>query len=649
MSTGVHEQPCFYLKNKELTFAIGSGIFWLAGLFFSFLKTVDQPFVITLFIISGIFGGYYTFITAGKDLLKGKFEIDFLMLFAAVGAALLGKWGEGALLLFLFSLGHALEHYAMKKARKSIAALSNLAPPAALLKKGNDYVSVGIETLRIGDLILVKPNTKIAADGVIKKGNSSVDQSSITGESVPVDKRPAYSWNSKNKIEQLPAENRVFAGTINGQGTLEIEVLRAAKDSTLARLIQLVEEAEAQKSPTQQLTDKFEKYYVPTILGLVVLLSFAFLVINETLQESFYRAMSVLIAASPCALAISTPSAVLAGIARAAKEGVLIKGGRALEDLGDIQAFAFDKTGTLTEGKPKLTAVIPYQNRSREELLKVATAVESLSDHPLAAAIVKDGKAELGLIDIPPAENLEALTARGIRARWQGENVYIGNRRLMEEVTKKPVPLEIENQMTELENKGQTAMIIYQNNTYAGIISVMDTARKEAKSTLAQLKKMGIQRTIMLTGDHQKVADAIARETGITDPLGSLLPQEKVDAILQLKNELGKVAMVGDGVNDAPAMAQSTVGIAMGAAGSDVALETADIALMADKLDNLPFAIALSRKAKRIIKQNLMISLGMVLILVPLTLMGTIAIGPAVIGHEGSTLLVVLNALRLLK
>ena len=649
MSTQLHEHPYFSIKNRELTFAVGSGIFWLAGLVFSFLKSADLPFVIFLFIISGLLGGYYTFFTAGKDLLKGKFEIDFLMLFAAVGAALLGKWGEGALLLFLFSLGHALEHYAMKKARKSIAALSDLAPPVALLKKGNEYVNVGIEALRIGDLILVKPNTKIAADGVIIKGNSSVDQSSITGESLPVDKRSTLSWNSKNKIENLPSENRVFAGTINGHGTLEIEVLRAAKDSTLARLIQLVEEAEAQKSPTQHLTDKFEKYYVPTILLAVVLLSFAFLVINESFQESFYRAMSVLIAASPCALAISTPSAVLAGIARAAREGVLIKGGRALEDLGDIQAFAFDKTGTLTEGKPKLTAVIPYQNSSREALLKVAIAVESLSDHPLAAAIVKDGKAELGLVDIPPAENLEALIARGIRAKWQGENVYIGNRRLMEEVSQNNIPMEIENQMATLENKGQTAMIIYQNDAYAGIIAVMDTARKEAKSTLSQLKKMGIQRTIMLTGDHQKVADAIAKEIGITDPLGSLLPQEKVDAILKLEKKIGKVAMVGDGVNDAPAMAQSTVGIAMGAAGSDVALETADIALMADKLDNLPFAIALSRKAKRIIKQNLMISLGMVVILVPLTLMGTIAIGPAVIGHEGSTVLVVLNALRLLK
>ncbi|MFT6995456.1 MAG: Cd2+/Zn2+-exporting ATPase, partial [Maribacter sp.] len=360
-------------------------------------------------------------------------------------------------------------------------------------------------------------------------------------------------------------------------------------------------------------------------------------------------AMSVLIAASPCALAISTPSAVLAGIARAARQGVLIKGGRPLEDLGGITAIAFDKTGTLTEGKPKLTNAIPFGITSKEHLLKVAVAVEGLSDHPLAAAIAEGGKKELGEMKISEAENLEALIARGIRATWEDTIIHVGNRRLFEELTGKKVPTEIDQKMSVLELEGHTAMIIHQDKKYLGIISVMDVARPEAMATLAALKKMGIKRMIMLTGDNQKVADAIAKTIGITDPLGSLLPEEKVSAIEKLKQELGNVAMVGDGVNDAPAMAKSTVGIAMGAAGSDVALETADIALMADKLDNLPFAIGLSRKAKRIIKQNLIISLGMVAILVPLTLMGMVEIGPAVVGHEGSTLLVVLNALRLLR
>jgi Cd2+/Zn2+-exporting ATPase len=635
-------------ENTELYYAIISGICWASGATLSF-TAVPENLTTTLFIIGAIFGGVFTFSSAGKDLLKGKFEIDFLMLFAAIGAATLGKWGESALLLFLFSLGHALEDYAMKRARKSISALSDLAPPLALVKRNNELIEVHIEELKVGDIIVVRPNSKIAADGVVIKGTSPVDQASITGESMPVTKNASLNWQNEIEIKKLLPEHRVFAGTINGNGALEIKVLKESKDSTLSRLIYLVKEAETQKSPTQHLTDKFEKYYVPSVLVVVILLLFGFVVIDETFQQSFYRAMSVLIAASPCALAISTPSAVLAGIARAARQGVLIKGGRPLEDLGGINAIAFDKTGTLTQGRPTLTHAIPYGATSKEHLLKVAVAVEALSDHPLAAAIVDGGRKELGDIEIPNAENLKALIARGIQADWKESVVHIGNRRLFEELTGAPVPEEINQKMSELESGGNTAMIVHQSNEYIGIISAMDVARPEAISTLAALKKMGIKRMIMLTGDNQKVADAIAKNIGITDPMGNLLPEGKVTAIEQLKEQEGGVAMVGDGVNDAPAMANSTVGIAMGAAGSDVALETADIALMADKLDNLPFAIGLSRKANLIIKQNLIISLGMVALLVPLTLMGSIAIGPAVVFHEGSTLIVVLNALRLLR
>jgi Cd2+/Zn2+-exporting ATPase len=583
-----------------------------------------------------------------ETIRKGKFEIDFLMLVAAAGAVAIGKWQEAALLLFLFSLGHALEHYAMNRARKSIAALSDLAPPTALVKRNGETTEVGVEELQPGDVIVVKPNSKIAADGVIIKGGSAVNQAPITGESIPVDKSPVADPEAEHELDALPAENRAFAGTINGSSALEIKVLKLAKDSTLSRLITLVKEAETQKSPTQQLTDRFERYFVPAVIVLVILLLFAFLVIDETFTDSFYRAMAVLVAASPCALAISTPSAVLAGVARAARQGVLIKGGRPLEDLGGLNAVAFDKTGTLTEGKPKLTEAIPFGDHSREALLKVAVAVETLSDHPLAQAIVKGGQEELGDTAVPEAEGLEALTARGVKAQVEGQTVHIGNRRLFEELTGEAVPKEIDEKMTGLEAEGQTAMIVHQGGQYMGILAVMDVARPEAEATLKALKKIGIRRMIMLTGDHQKVADAIAKSIGITDPMGGLLPEDKVEAIEKLKAEEEKVAMVGDGVNDAPAMAKSTVGIAMGAAGSDVALETADIALMADKLDNLPFAIGLSRKARSIIKQNLWISLGMVAILIPLTLTGVAEIGPAVIAHEGSTLVVVANALRLL-
>ncbi len=338
-----HEHGGIFGENTELYFAIGSGIFWLSGLILGFVDTIPGWLPIGLFIVAFLLGGYFTLLEAIETIRKGSFEIDFLMLVAAAGAAALGKWEEGALLLFLFSLGHALEAYAMNKARKSIAALSDLAPPTALLKRDGNQLEIPIEQLKLGDIIIVKPNTKIAADGVVVSGSSAVDQASITGESVPVDKVPVEKPQAAFDLQTLPAENRAFAGTINGSSVLEVKVLKEARDSTLARLVELVKEAETQKSPTQQLTDKFERYFVPAVLILVGLLLFAFVVIDEPFKDSFYRAMAVLVAASPCALAISTPSAVLAGVARAAKQGVLIKGGRPLEDLGSLSAVAFDK------------------------------------------------------------------------------------------------------------------------------------------------------------------------------------------------------------------------------------------------------------------------------------------------------------------
>ncbi|MEQ9221213.1 MAG: heavy metal translocating P-type ATPase [Cyclobacteriaceae bacterium] len=644
-----HSHGGIFGKNTELIFSIICGALLGIGFGLSYVEAIPSWVSLSLYIGAYFFGGYFTAKEAIQTVAKGGFEIDFLMLVAAIGAAILGEWAEGALLLFLFSMGHALEHYAMNKARKSIAALAELAPKTALLKRNGKTEEVGIEELSIGDIIVVKPNSKISADGVVVDGRSSVNQAPITGESVPVDKEPVddpdKDWSQEKIIKE---ENRAFSGTINGNNTLEIKVIKVAKDSTLSRLVKLVNEAQTQKSPTQQLTDKFEKYFVPAVLVLVVLLNFAFLVIDETFSESFYRAMAVLVAASPCALAIATPSAVLSGVARAAKSGVLIKGGRPLEDLGVLTALAFDKTGTLTEGKPKLTEVVALGDVKEEELLKIAIAVEGLSDHPLAKAVVRDGKERLKGADIPEAKDLEAVLGKGIKATLGSDKVYIGNLDLFESLDEKKPSKEIEEKVKSLESAGNTTMLIRQNDDYIGIIALMDTPREEAKNTLEQLKKIGIKRMIMLTGDNQKVADAVAKEIGLTDAWGSLLPEEKVEAIKELRQKEDKVAMVGDGVNDAPAMANSTVGIAMGAAGSDVALETADIALMADKLETLPFAIGLSRKAKGIIKQNLWVSLGIVALLIPSTIFGLANIGIAVLIHEGSTLVVVFNALRLL-
>lgn len=644
-----HDHKGIFGKNSELVFSIICGALLGIGFGLSFITGLSEWIPRGFYFAAYFFGGFYVTKEACEAISKGEFEIDFLMLVAAVGAGVLGQWAEGALLLFLFSLGHALEHFAMEKARKSIAALTDLAPKTALLKVGESVKEVPIEQLKVDDIIMVRPHTKIAADGIVLAGNSSVNQAPITGESIPVDKS-AIDNSDQNIADsnKLDTEHRVFSGSINGTGSLEIKVTKQASDSTISRVIKMVNEAQTQKSPTQQFTDKFEKYFVPSVLILVALLCFAFLVRNETFNESFYRAMAVLVAASPCALAISTPSAVLSGVARAARAGVLVKGGRPLEDLGSLTALAFDKTGTLTEGKPKLTQVVPQNGISVEEVLKIVVAVESLSDHPLAKAIARDGKARLNNVRLPKASDVEAIMGKGVKAILEGATIYIGNLTLFETLDDVKPSKDFLKTVHQLEENGNTTMIVRKEKDYIGMIAVMDTPRGEARKTLVALRQVGIHRMVMLTGDNQKVAEAVASQIGITDVLGGLLPEQKVEVIKKIRREENKLAMIGDGVNDAPAMANSTVGIAMGAAGSDVALETADIALMGDKLNLLPFAIGLSRKAKGIIKQNLWISLGVVAMLIPLTILGIATIGPAVIAHEGSTLVVVFNALRLL-
>ena len=440
----------------------------------------------------------------------------------------------------------------------------------------------------------------------------------------------------------------VFTGTINGDNSLDVLVLKLSKDSTVSRLIKMVSEVETQKSPTQRLTKKFEKWYVPAVIVLVLTLCFAYLIIDENFNTSLYRAITVLVAASPCALAISTPSAVLSAIARGAQKGVLIKGGKALENLGEISTIAFDKTGTLTEGKPKLTNIITFHTIEEKELAKLLLEVESLSNHPLAKAIAKDIAIKYSLKFQNIAKNVYAIQGKGIHAIYNSQKVFIGNVKLMktEGIT---VKTDVISKMNALLEHGQTVMIVAYNNEIIGLVSVMDLPRKTAKATLAKLKQIGIKHMIMLTGDHQNVGNAIAKQIGITEVKGNLLPEDKVAALKELIKRDKKIAMVGDGVNDAPAMAISTVSIAMGAAGSDVALETADVALMSDKIESLPFIIGLSRASKRIIKQNIFISLGVVSILVPITILGLTNIGLAVVFHEGSTLVVVVNALRLLR
>ena len=632
--------------KAELIFAGLAGLFLVIGWLGPKLDFLPGAFGFASLLAAYFFGGYFALREALEKIFQGKFQIDFLMLVAATGAAFLGEWAEGAFLLFLFAVGHALENYAMSRARNAITALADLAPDDALVRRGGKTLTVSIEELVLGDVVLVRSNERLPADGFVIKGESAVNQAPITGESAPVDKRPVPDTQGAAKAPELvQAEHRVFAGTINGTGSLEVQVTRLANESALARVVDMVSAAETRQSPTQNFTQKFERVFVPAVIVLAIVTSLSFLVLDETFSESFYRSMAVLVAASPCALAIATPSAILSGVARAARGGVLIKGGAPLESLGRLDAIAFDKTGTLTEGEPRLVDIKPFNGTSEDELLRVSAAVETLSDHPLAQAVVRDALSRRGSVP-DGASDFASITGRGVSAMFEGRKVYIGKSELFDEVPGERLPPELKAEVDALSKNGRTTMIVRAGDTYLGVIGLMETPREAAKSVIQALRDVGVQRVMMISGDNQNVADAVAREVGLDEAFGDLMPDDKVAKVKALKAG-GGVAMVGDGVNDAPAMANATVGIAMGAAGSDVALETADIALMADDLEMLPFAVGLSRATSRIIRQNLWASLGIVAILIPATLFG-LGIGPAVMVHEGSTLIVVFNALRLL-
>jgi len=613
-------------EHRELIVSSVAGLLllagWLAGL-------AGAPRGMSLGLLMGAYaaGGFYTLRDAWQSLRSRRFDIDILMVVAAAGAAALGAWEEGALLLFLFSLGHALEHMAMDRARKTIEALAGLAPKTAFVQRDSAEVEVPVEELLRSDKVIVKPGQRIPADGLVASGNSAVDQSPVTGESMPVDKEPG---------------DKVYAATINGGGALIIEVTKLAGESTLSRMVEMVAEAQAQKSPTQRFTDRFERIFVPAVLvgvGLLIVLPPLF---DFPFAESFYRAMAVLVAASPCALAIATPSAVLSAIACAAREGVLIKGGAHLESLGALTAIAFDKTGTLTMGKPELTDVVAFSGKEAD-LLIVAAALESRSAHPLAQAVVTTAKAR-GLT-WNDAEKVEDVTGKGLRGEVDGQKVIIGNAKLFDG---KPIPDVIQQAMLRLQAEGKTIMLIQMKGQFLGILGLADTPRTGTREALERLHQLGIRKTIMLTGDNEIVGQAIARAVGLDEVKAGLLPEDKVKVMEELAQRYGQVAMVGDGVNDAPAMARATVGIAMGGAGTDVALETADVALMGDDLGKLPFVVALSRRSRTVIRQNLWMSLGVVALLIPATLLGWAGIAVAVLIHEGSTLVVVINALRLL-
>ncbi len=610
-----------------------AGVFLLMGWAGERWFGLPANVALVFYILAYIAGGYDIATHAIPALFRGRFDTDVLMLAAAAGAAMLGEWAEGAFLLFLFSLGHAGEHYALDRARDAVNALGKLMPKTARVKRGDEIVEVPVSQVRIGDIVVVRPGDRLPVDGVVARGAGSVDQSPITGESVPAPKSPG---------------DEVFAGTINLDAALDIRVTKLARDNTLNRVMQMVAEAQSQQSPTQRFTQRFTAKFVPAVLIFVALVIVAPPLVGwMPWQESFYRGMLLLVASSPCALAIGTPASVLAGIAQAARHGVLIKGGVHLENLGMIQVMAFDKTGTLTQGTFRITDIIPLNGAQPDQVLALAAAVEQQSNHPLARAVVE--AAQTKRLDPPLAEGVENLAGRGLRSRVADKPVLVGSPALIRESNGRVWNEEMEGLLNQLEAQGKTTIWVQVDGRVIGVLALADTPRPGVRQVMARLRGMGVERLVMLTGDHERAARTIAREVGVTEVRAELLPQDKLTAIQDLAETHSSVAMVGDGVNDAPALATATVGIAMGAAGTAVALETADVALMADDLAKLPFAVGLSRASRRIIVQNLAIALGVIFLLIGASVAGVVALSGAVVLHEGSTLLVVANALRLLR
>ncbi|HEY3426342.1 MAG TPA: heavy metal translocating P-type ATPase, partial [Negativicutes bacterium] len=615
-------------KNVRTQMTIAAGVLLVIASILDWLGS-DQQILIPLYTITAILGGYHAAKSGLYGLRSLSLDMNFLMTVAIIGAAAIGQWSESATVAFLFSFGNTLQIYTMDKTRQSIRALMELAPPEALVLRNGEEQRLLVEEIVVGDIIIVKPGERIAMDGVVKDGLSAVNQATITGESIPVEKM---------------AGDSVYAGTVNEHGVLNIEVTRIAADSTLAKIMHLVEEAQAKKAPSQQFVDVFAKYYTPAVLlvaaGVMVI---PWLVFGQSFAPWFYKGLVLLVISCPCALVISTPVSIVSAIGNSSRQGVLIKGGAYLEQMGAISAIAFDKTGTLTHGRPEVTDVLPLNSVNDQELLVLAATIERWSEHPLAVAIVKKAKE----FDPKPVTNFKALVGRGAQADIDGQTVYIGNLRLFQELGFNLA--QYETTLSNLENQGKTVMLVGTRAEVHGMIAVADTLRDNSKKAIQTLRGSGIKHIAMLTGDNSRVAGTIAEKIGIDAVYSGLLPEDKVSTVEKLMNEYGTVIMVGDGVNDAPALAAATIGVAMGVAGSDTALETADIALMADDLGKLGYVIKLSRKTVAVIKQNIAFSILIKIIFVLFTFAGMVDLWLAVLADMGSSILVTLNGMRLMR
>jgi len=595
-------------------------------------ESAPPPAAVVLYVIAIVSGGWYVAPRAVAAVRRLRPDMNLLMTIAVIGAAGIGEWFEAAVVTFLFAFSLALESWSVNRARRAVEALMAIAPPTArLLGSDGSVTETKAADVTVGAMILIKPGDRIPLDGTVRRGTSQVNQAPITGESMPVDKAP-------------PAD--VFAGTVNGDGALEVEVTRLVGETTLAQIIRMVEEAQSRRAPSEQWVDRFARIYTPVILGAAITIAvIPPLVTGADSGVWFYRALVLLVIGCPCALVISTPVSIVASLAAAAKNGVLVKGGTFIEAPAKLRAVALDKTGTLTAGAPEVVEVKALANHTEDELLRAMGAIEAHSDHPLARAIVAHVRTRG--ITFPTAAEVQAVQGRGVTAQIEGKRYWLGSHRYLEELNQETP--ELHDQLDAMSSAGRTVVVMGTDDHVCGFISLADAVRPESKDAIRALREAGVERIVMLTGDNRPTAERVAREVGIDEVHAELLPADKVAAVEDLVRRFEFVAMIGDGVNDAPAMGRATIGMAMGAAGSDAAIEAADVALMSDDLSRLPWLIKHSRRTMAIIRQNVVLSLGVKAVFVVLTFGGFASLWAAIGADMGVSLVVIANALRLLR
>ena len=624
---GERELPAgFWNQHGKLATTVISGVLLVAGIIAGWLG-LAPALHIGLLIASAVAAGWFVAPRAWSALRRARPDMHLLMTIAALGAAGIGQWAEGASVLFLFSVAQLLESWSMERSRRAIGALMELSPEEATVKRDGTEVVVSPSEVTAGEEIVIRPGQKVPLDGEVVSGRSAVNQSPITGESIAVDKEVG---------------DDVFAGSINENGVLSVRVTKPAGDTTLARIIRAVEEAQASRGPTESFIDRFAQVYTPVVIvGAVLVFLLPPLIGLGAWSVWFYRGLALLVIACPCALVISTPVSVVSGLAGAARGGVLMKGGLHLENIGSVTTVVFDKTGTLTRGQPEVTDVISLSDLDESSALRLAAALEHGSEHSLGRAVVAESRRRG--IDPPETHDFTALPGRGVRGTVEKRAIRVGNERYCRE--EGVWNEQVEAALRRLESTGKVAVVLFDEQQPLAVIAMADQVREDAESTLTALREMGIHR-VMLTGDNRQTAGAVADELGIEEFYAERLPEEKVQIVQQLASQGAVVAFVGDGVNDAPALAAATVGIAMGAAGTDVALETADVALMADDLSHIEFAIALSRKTQRIVKQNVVFSIAIKIVVAVLAVIGWATLWMAVVADMGSSLAVTANGLR---